>query len=64
MELVLTNPALRFRLVTEASEHVRGFDWADVARSTAALYTGAARTKRPRQWRRRSPAMAPRYTAS
>jgi glycogen synthase len=64
MELVLTNPALRFRLVTEASEHVRGFDWADVARSTAELYTGAARTKRPRQWRRRSPAVAPRYTAS
>ncbi len=55
MELVLANPALRFRLVTEASEHVRGFDWTEVARRTAALYAGVARTERAR---RRSPGIA------
>jgi glycogen synthase len=64
MELVLTNPALRFRLVTEAAQHVRGFDWAEVARRTAALYTGVARTKRPRRWSPALPATAPRKTRS
>jgi len=35
---VLVDPALRDRLVAEASEHVLSFDWADVARQTAAVY--------------------------
>jgi glycogen synthase len=43
MERVLTDDALRDRLVTEASEHVLRFDWADVARQTAALYAGLER---------------------
>jgi glycogen(starch) synthase len=38
MEWVLANPALRFRLITEASAHVARFDWADVARRTDELY--------------------------
>jgi glycogen(starch) synthase len=38
MTLVLANPAVRYRLVTEASEHVLQFDWADVAHRTAAVY--------------------------
>jgi len=37
-ERLLTDAALRDRLVTEASEHVLGFDWSDVARQVAALY--------------------------
>jgi len=37
-ERVLVDPALRDRLVAEASEHVLSFDWADVARQTAAVY--------------------------
>jgi glycogen(starch) synthase len=39
MERVLTDEALRDRLVTEASEHVLRFDWGDVARRTVDLYT-------------------------
>jgi glycogen synthase len=38
VERVLTDPALRNRLVTRASEHVARFDWVDVGRRTAALY--------------------------
>jgi glycogen synthase len=38
MERVLTDAELRDRLVTEASEHVLRFDWADVARQTSAVY--------------------------
>jgi len=38
VERVLTDDALRDRLVTEASEHVLSFDWADVARQTAEVY--------------------------
>jgi glycogen(starch) synthase len=46
---LLTDDALRERLVAEASEHVLRFDWADVARQTAAVYDalcarGRART--------------------
>jgi glycogen synthase len=53
MTLVLSNPAVRFRLVTEASEHVRRFDWADVARQTAATYSALGRPRpRPRPTRR------------
>ncbi len=49
IERVLTDDALRDRLVAEASEHVLRFDWADVARQTAAVYAGL---------RRRTPAAA------
>ena len=38
MGRVLTDDALRDRLVLQASEHVLRFDWADVARQTAAVY--------------------------
>jgi glycogen(starch) synthase len=38
METVLTDDALRARLVAEASEHILSFDWADVARRTAEVY--------------------------
>src|ERR671937_338712 len=52
MTLVLSNPAVRFRLVTEASEHVLRFDWADVARQTAATYSAVGRPRpRPRPTR-------------
>jgi glycogen(starch) synthase len=59
MTLVLSNPAVRFRLVTEASEHVRRFDWADVARQTAATYSALGRP-RPRPRPTRHPAAARR----
>jgi glycogen synthase len=39
---VLRDESLGERLVSEGLEHVRGFDWADVARQTAALYGGLA----------------------
>jgi glycogen(starch) synthase len=39
VQKVLTDDALRDRLVAEASEHVLSFDWADVARQTAEVYT-------------------------
>jgi glycogen synthase len=46
-ERLLTDVELRGRLVAEASEHVLGFDWADVARQVAGVYhevaAGAAR---------------------
>jgi glycogen synthase len=38
VEKVLTDETLRARLVAEAGEHVLQFDWADVARQTAAVY--------------------------
>ena len=37
-EQILTDDALRDRLVAEAREHVLRFDWADVARQTARVY--------------------------
>jgi glycogen(starch) synthase len=46
-EKLLTDDALRDRLVAEAGEHVLRFDWADSARQTAAVYErlrGAAPT--------------------
>ena len=43
IERVLTDEALRDRLVAEASEHVLRFDWADVARQTAARYASLRR---------------------
>jgi glycogen(starch) synthase len=42
MERVLTDDALRDRLVAEASEHVLRFDWGDVAARTAELYRDLA----------------------
>jgi glycogen synthase len=45
---VLTDEELRDRLVTEASEHVLRFDWADIARQTAGLYDGIAGRSRTR----------------
>jgi glycogen(starch) synthase len=39
---LLTSDELRERLVAEASEHVLRFDWADVARQTAAVYEDLA----------------------
>ena len=38
-ERLLTDEALRDRLVAEASEHVLSFDWADVARQVAEVYS-------------------------
>ena len=38
VERVLTDAELHDRLVAEGSEHILGFDWADVARSTARVY--------------------------
>src|SRR3954447_21627153 len=43
VERVLTDDELRDRLVTEASEHVLRFDWADVARQTLEVYDGLVR---------------------
>jgi glycogen(starch) synthase len=43
VERLLTDDALRERLVAEASEHVLRFDWADVARQTADVYAQLGR---------------------
>jgi glycogen synthase len=45
-ERVLTDDALRARLIAESAEHVLSFDWADVARRTAALYDDVAPRRR------------------
>jgi glycogen(starch) synthase len=42
VERLLTDSALRDRLVAEGSEHVLRFDWADVAQSTAGVYAELA----------------------
>ena len=42
MERVLTDEALRDRLVAEASEHVLRFDWGDVAQQTRGVYAQLA----------------------
>lgn len=42
MELLIANPALRYRLVTEASAHVARFDWSDVAQRTEQVYDALA----------------------
>ena len=42
-ERVLANDDLGQRLVAEAHEHVRRFDWLDVAERTAAVYAGLTR---------------------
>ncbi len=45
VERVLTDDALRERLVAQASEHVLRFDWADVARQVRATYATLARPR-------------------
>ena len=45
-ERVLTDDALRERLISESAEHVLAFDWADVARRTAELYDDVAPRRR------------------
>ena len=51
-EQILTDDALRDRLVAEAREHVLRFDWADVARQTAdGLRATSAASARPRRSR-------------
>ncbi|MGI8632922.1 MAG: glycosyltransferase family 4 protein [Solirubrobacterales bacterium] len=37
---VLSDPQLGEKMVADAYQHVRGFDWSDVAEQTAALYAG------------------------
>jgi glycogen(starch) synthase len=46
MERVLTDEALRDRLVAEASAHVGRFDWADVAARTVEVYAELGRAAR------------------
>ena len=46
IERMLTDAELRERLTAEASEHVLGFDWVDVARETSELYDEALVTSR------------------
>jgi glycogen(starch) synthase len=46
-ERLLTDEGLRDRLVAEASEHVLGFDWADVARQVSGVYDELV-SERPR----------------
>ncbi len=45
---LLTDDALRERLVAEASEHVLLFDWAEVARETAGVYERLVAARRRR----------------
>src|SRR3954462_11334967 len=45
-ERLLTDNALRDRLVAEAQEHVLTFDWADVARQASSLYESVASGRR------------------
>ena len=42
---MLRDEQLGDRLVAEGLEHIRGFDWADVAASTAELYGDFARLR-------------------
>ena len=48
MARVLTDRALRDRLVAEASEHILRFDWAEIAVATAAVYRAALTGTRAR----------------
>ena len=54
IERVLTDDALRDRVVAEASQHVRRFDWDDIARQTAQVYAelSAGTAKQARASRR------------
>src|SRR5439155_19581442 len=42
IEKMLTDARLRERLVAEAREHVRSFDWSEIAHETAAVYAELA----------------------
>ena len=53
VEQLLTDDALRDRLVAEAREHVLRFDWADVARQTAEVYADLLAAGPELQLRRR-----------
>jgi glycogen synthase len=44
---VLSDPDLEARLIAEAKEHVRRFDWADVAARTAAVYAEVVEGPKP-----------------
>ena len=44
-ERLLTDAVLRERLVAEATEHVLSFDWYDVARQVAGVYSELGRTR-------------------
>jgi glycogen(starch) synthase len=46
-ERLLTDDALRDRLVAEASEHVLTFDWGDVARQVGSVYDELVSDARP-----------------
>ena len=59
-EQILTDDALRDRLVAEAREHVLRFDWADVARQTAAVYARPRRRRHDRVGADRGPGRDPR----
>jgi glycogen(starch) synthase len=58
VERVLTDEELRRRLIAESAEHVLAFDWADVARRTAALYDDLV-PRRPAARRDAEPAGTP-----
>jgi glycogen synthase len=49
IERLLTDDELRERLVVEASEHVLGFDWSDVARRTRGVYRDLTAGRRTSQ---------------
>ena len=42
---VLSDPDLEARLIAEAHEHVRRFDWSDIAAETATVYADLIATK-------------------
>jgi len=52
MQRVLTDDALRDRLVAEASAHVLRFDWHDIAEQTAHVYGELAGARPARATRR------------
>nr|MCU0258425.1 glycosyltransferase [Solirubrobacteraceae bacterium] len=58
IERMLTDEALRERLILEASEHVLRFDWSEVAEQTARLYRHVAGPRRRAQARRAAGAQA------
>jgi glycogen synthase len=47
-ERLLTDGALRDRMVAEAQEHVLTFDWADVARQASQVYDAVSSKERSR----------------
>ena len=59
-EQILTDDALRDRLVAEAREHVLRFDWTDVARQTAKVYARPRRRRHDRVGADHRPGRDPR----